>query len=1226
MNWYSEDDKLLRRYLLNDVTAEERRLIEDKLLSGDESTASVDSDEPDFVDRLLLAEDELIDDYACGFLSEREQGLFEQSFVRTPTRREKLALAHEAVTYVAADKTIGLIENSEEILRVPRAVEPLQREQRGLEWKRVLFVPGWKIAVYASLALVAGFWVWHAVGSQSKLERGEEALQRAYKGQRSLEARVTGLPFQPFTITRGTQQELFDYRELDEADVLFRQAVRADQSSQSLHALGRLYLVKKEFDKAIDQFKLALESDQNNARLHSDLGAALLEKAKANSPRADERERALALGESLEELNKALELDDSLLEAYFNRALVRQVMGLKEQAEEGWSDYLKKDSGSPWAEEAKENLRLLQQKKQERAQWDQKIWTDFLVAYNKRDKAQGWQAFKVARLRTGNLISERLIKTWFESLQSGRMKDAQEQMQLLMWAGELELHNAGDRFTANLAAYYRQMNVPQRTAVIQARLWLSQAAKAYSDSLWGDAARLFVKSQELFQAAGDLCEAHFAESWVGYCLTRQAKSQKAIALFNTLIDTCQRRNYKSLLAYALQSQADALTGQNELSKALDVTRQSLQIAEQIEDPLCMLRNQGLIASVSLVFGKHEESLAASLKAVSLTTQAAADSKQVWGVYSTLPNSLLALGYTMAALDAQMEAHQLAITAGWPAYKSLSFTRLGSITSQLGRHAEAIGYAEQSLAEGQRLPDESAKTFLLADSLLFQGNVLRQAGNLHSALASYRQAVEMYARTPLSYYAYKAHEGSFLACLALQDDTGADRELSEVRNLLEKFRRQIFEESNRNAFFDQGQGFYDAAIDFEIAHRDDKRNAFQLSEESRARSLLDARQGVIQIVKNGSEAELRLQSLYRPLGLESIQRRMPNGIQLVQYAVLPDKVIAWIIERDKFTQVVGKMPAEELNRKISDLVSLLSMPSAPENRITSLLQELYRVLITPAEPYLNTQHSICFVPDGILHQLPFAALVSERNHYLIEDYAFVLSPSATAFILCSETAATKETRTDEQLLCLGNSQFDRGQAAGLSDLEDAATEAKEVAALYQRPMLLVDMAANESAFNRLAPLADVVHIASHALANYRSPLSSTLILSPDPAATVPSEAADGLLYMYELYRLNLKRVRLVVLSACKTGVGPYFKGEGIVSLARPFLVSGVPMVIASLWDVDSNATKKLMIGFHNRRVRENRRVVDALRQAQLDSLREKRQNNTQGMNWASFSVYGGYFPN
>jgi CHAT domain-containing protein len=75
--------------------------------------------------------------------------------------------------------------------------------------------------------------------------------------------------------------------------------------------------------------------------------------------------------------------------------------------------------------------------------------------------------------------------------------------------------------------------------------------------------------------------------------------------------------------------------------------------------------------------------------------------------------------------------------------------------------------------------------------------------------------------------------------------------------------------------------------------------------------------------------------------------------------------------------------------------------------------------------------------------------------------------------------------------------------------------------------------------------------------------------------------------------------LVVLSACQSGLGQYYRGEGIVSLVRPFLVLKVPTVVASLWSVDTKATASLMISFHKHRRAGKLPASQALKQVQSE---------------------------
>lgn len=208
------------------------------------------------------------------------------------------------------------------------------------------------------------------------------------------------------------------------------------------------------------------------------------------------------------------------------------------------------------------------------------------------------------------------------------------------------------------------------------------------------------------------------------------------------------------------------------------------------------------------------------------------------------------------------------------------------------------------------------------------------------------------------------------------------------------------------------------------------------------------------------------------------------------------------------------------------------------------------------------------------------------------------------------------------MSLGNPQPAQSSTVSFPDLANAASEAEAVAKLYSQPRLLIGSGATESAFRKQAPFSEVIHIASHAVSNRQSPLLSSLLLTPDPFTPSP-EVADGNLQAYEIYQLNLSRTKLIVLSACETGVGRSFDGEGVMSLARPFLIAGAPVVIASLWSIESKSAERLMVAFHQCRIREGQNVMQALRQAQLKLLREEQRADLPATDWASFSVYGGF---
>jgi len=88
------------------------------------------------------------------------------------------------------------------------------------------------------------------------------------------------------------------------------------------------------------------------------------------------------------------------------------------------------------------------------------------------------------------------------------------------------------------------------------------------------------------------------------------------------------------------------------------------------------------------------------------------------------------------------------------------------------------------------------------------------------------------------------------------------------------------------------------------------------------------------------------------------------------------------------------------------------------------------------------------------------------------------------------------------------------------------------------------------------------------------------------------------------------------------IGRDYRGEGMVGLARAFIASGTPLVIASLWSVDSQMTAKMMKDFHLYRTRSNLPTARALREAQLDMLRQDSPDCRRPYSWAGFTVVGG----
>jgi CHAT domain-containing protein len=362
-----------------------------------------------------------------------------------------------------------------------------------------------------------------------------------------------------------------------------------------------------------------------------------------------------------------------------------------------------------------------------------------------------------------------------------------------------------------------------------------------------------------------------------------------------------------------------------------------------------------------------------------------------------------------------------------------------------------------------------------------------------------------------------------------------------------------------------------------------------------------------------------------LPLAGIQRRIPKHAQVIQYAVLEDKLLIWVISEGDFKLVAESLRRENLEALVSSYLSLLSADSqADQAIILEKSRQLFDILVKPVAPLLSRDKNLYIVADKILNYLPFASLAS-ADKYLVEDYCLAYSPSSTVFVICSELAEKKQRGKPETLLGVGDPTFDRRrrELSNLPGLPGARREVETIAHYYDAPNVLTGERAGKQQIESATETADVIHFALHSIVDERSPLLSKLVLARAATGMGSLKEAAEFLKAYEVYQLKLRRARLVVLSACQTAVARYYQGEGMLNIARPFLAAGVPLTVASLWKVDSDSTAELMISFHKYRKLGNRSTTQALRLAQLDMLRRPEARLSHPNYWASFIVIGGH---
>lgn len=1216
------NEKLLKWYLLGATSLEENEQIERNLQDSETSR-----------DELRLIEEDLIDDYACGALPKYERHLFEENYLDNPERRQKLAIAQAVLNYAHKYRPAEAKDAGK--LPAGRDMEELQRSGPGGLWRDKrrnrwawLVGPVWKPALL-TLLLLAAFGVWHLLEGKLEVRRGMIALNQAYSTVRPLEARITDINYAPFSPRRGGQPAQSGQDDAasiagERAEGLLREAVAERPSPETHHALGRLYLLKKEFDKAINQFEEALRSDSKDSELESDLGAALLEKA-SYQPRADLAEnREVLMAKSLEYLNKALELDGSLLEARFNRALLYQYMGLPEQAMADWKMYLEGDPNTQWAEEARQNLKTLEEKNRTVATNKDDLYQNFLEAWRADNEEHAWQVLRNSFFRDGSSVANRLIDGYLELSLNGKYAEATEKLQALSYAGSLMERKGDDPFISNLAVYYGAAINSSLPLLSQARNFAKEGYDLYQHSKYDQAIAAYTKARLRFEQAGDSGEALFMQLWIGDLYRNILDVTTSRRAFTRVASASEKNRFHWLHSAALNGLTNTYQSLNEYSKALDSCRSARELSTRVADDNGVLIDTLQLATIYRWLGKYYDSLKVIQEALTLSSRISAESSQTVSLYSIGAWDYKALGLYAAALDYGKEAVRLGKEMKNPRVASRHYVHLGLIYAKLNNFDEAIKNIKSGLEMGKDQQPESNAQDMVNYALLYLGHVYRMAGLIDESAAALKEAAEFYAGKKTEFLLYQALREKLLTRIAQGDVAEAREELPRIIELFEKHRAEILEESNRNSYFDVEQTIYDIAVGFAFSQLNDPVQALEYSERSRARSLLDAVKSGGKLIGAKVAPDIKFTGTAEPMPPAEIQRLMPEKAQILEYSILADKLVIWLISRSKIEGRVVDIGSQELTEKLKPYLKRISTPNDQNLSWTNEMgSDLYDILVRPIEGMLEKEKLLCIVPDKILCLLPFEAVFSrERGKYLLEDYSIIYAASANLFLSSTETARQKSGAQSEALLSVGNPSFDRKLFPDLPDLPNAAEEAIKIGGYYGKHLVYVNEKAVKPAILQGLKDSDVVHLALHYVPNPKSPM-----LSQIPLATVGSGSRrddSEVLAAYEIYNLNMARTRLIVLAACQTRVETWFNGEGPVGLSRIFLAAGIPLTIASFWPVeDSQSTTELMINFHKGRKIEGLSTINSLRTAKLKLLKGPETKYHHPFYWAPFTVTGGY---
>lgn len=712
------------------------------------------------------------------------------------------------------------------------------------------------------------------------------------------------------------------------------------------------------------------------------------------------------------------------------------------------------------------------------------------------------------------------------------------------------------------------------------------------------------------------------------------------------------------IATALNAEGLALSRQGEHDLALASFEKSLQIRRTLNNPLDVAKTLNNIAAMYQYKAQYDKCLAAHEESLrikqQLLPQAAndADLKKAIAtsnanlglLHKFLGNLPLAINYYQQGLKSYQElgntiestktlnnlgavyfeqglderaldCYQQALrqnAAGTKAgleQKAQILNNIGQVYLHKKNYALALENCRESLRlrEAEGNPDRIARTKMhLARIFLAQKN---DTEALQWAEESAQLSVQKF---PENYWSARSIAGQ--ALLHQKQFARAAEAFTEAITVIENLRtKAALSAEIKQRFFENKITPYLAMVDILVA-QNRPTEALAYAERTKARVLLELLADRNADKNADRNKDTAIPSVSNTVStIAELETLMPDAkTALLEFIISEEKVYLFAlhcpsprlppelqvfplaITKAQLTEEVTRFRREVAERKLSFSASATA---------------LYQQLLLPAHAILAGKTSLVIVPDGVLWELPFQALMPAPRHFLLEDFTLAYAPSLTAL-----RAITQRNRTNAppSLLAFGNPQL---TIANLPSLSQTEQQVRALGALFgpSASRIYLGADASEQRFKAEAANYSIINLATHGIFDDQQPLASRVLLTR-------SDSEDGLLEAHEIMQMQLQ-AQLVVLSACETARGHIGPGEGVIGLTWAFLQAGVPTVVVSQWQVREDSTAALMKRFYQSIKTPSTAITRAggLRQASLSVMKDTRYRHP--FYWAGFVLIG-----
>ncbi|MDO8678685.1 MAG: CHAT domain-containing protein [Acidobacteriota bacterium] len=987
-------------------------------------------------------------------------------------------------------------------------------------------------------------------------DTGLVSLADSVEGERSVLGRLTGgFPHAPLGVPSAGGQG----GRAAEADRIvliagkIRESFGERETPSRLHALGVEQLLAGRYDDAAASLLAAAREQPNNARYVSDVATVQLERARRGL-RPDDLPRALASAD------RARRLDPTLREAWFNRALAATALSLNDLAKQAWTEYLARDSASPWATEARTRLEQLS-KPSAAAVWasvEQRLHGNITsVVADEAVRTQMTEARK--------FVETDLLPKWAAAVDAGR--DASRELENVRNMADAFARVAGDNLYRDaVAAIDRSGTGDKLHALARAHSVYATAASLFAADRFAEAGPGMAAARAQLKAAGsafairptlDLgaiayVQSNYVNAIIGLEEVHSAATANGYAYVGG-----RAKWFLGLVAFAQGRLADA---QANYEDAL-ATFERMGDAEQVAAAHPLLASLYFYLGDSAAEWRHRT---ASLQGLSISRSARFKfgllATAAFSVRAESPETALSI-YELAVANARESGRDAAVVEAL-AQRSVPLLALG-------RASEAERDLEEARRHLRNLPDESHRRLLELPVLAAESDLARSR-NPAAAAAAATRAIETSdqrgdrTRLPQLYLRLAK------ANIVWGNHSDAEAALNKGIEAFDTQRASLVDEG-RIAATDESWQLFETSVQLSIRKGDYPR-AFAMAERARARTLAEAR---------------RMPE--RSLG--DVQRALAPEQAVVALSQFDDELAVWVIRHDKtdvLMRPISRLDAQKLvARQQAEIWHGSETPVAG--------RDLYNEILRPIGIRLRGASRLVIVPDATYEDAAFAALWDgSRQRFLVEDVTLSLAPSVGALVTALQ--ATPAIARAGRPMIMGG--------------PDRTADADAIAALYPEPTLVTGSSATRTRLFSEAPGHSVVHLSVATARNASYPLLSRVRLVDERG-----RRHSGDVLGHEIAARSMPDTNLVVIDEVE--VTSANRGEGTLNLARAFMAAGVPAVVGTLPGADETATRDLMVGFH-RRLASGMSAAEALTDLQRNVL----QSNGRRLGaWSALVLYG-----